>query len=106
MVKYETTADILEWLYPDKVLARVERIEKEIEYVAKQKERVEKQKERVEKQKERLRERSVMALLGQAMSKAMIATVLEMTVEEINTIEAKYKGKNPFVVPLNGNSKN
>ena len=63
-------------------------------------------KERVEKQKERLRTRSVMALLGQAMSKAMIATVLEMTVEEINAIEAKYKGKNPFTIPLNGNSKN
>ena len=113
MVKYETTADILEWLYPDKVLARVERIEKEIEHVAKQKERVEKQKERVEKQKERvekqkerLRERSVMALLGQAMSKAMIATVLEMTVADINAIEGKYKGKNPFAIPLNGNSKN
>ena len=96
MVKYETTEDILAWLDNDKLLADAR----------KEKERVEKEKERVEKQKERLRERSVMGFLSQAMAKSMIATVLEMTVEEINAIEAKYKGKNPFAIPLNGNSKN
>ena len=96
MVKYETTEDILAWLDNDKLLLDAR----------KEKERVEKQAERVEKQTARLRERSVMGFLSQGMAKEMIATVLEMTVADINAIEAKYKGKNPFALPLNGNSKN
>ena len=99
MVKYETTADILEWLYVDKVKARLEKEQKENA-------RLVKAKARVESEKARLRERSVVTLLGQSMSKEAIAAALEITVEDINAIEAKYKDGNPFSTYLNGNSKN
>ena len=113
MVKYETTADILEWLYVDKVKARLEKEQKENARLVKAKARVEsekarlvKAKARVESEKARLRERSVMTLLGQAMSKEAIAAALEITMEDINAIEAKYNGNNPFSKYLNGNSSN
>ena len=99
MVKYETTADILEWLYVDKVQARLDKLEKV-------QARLVKAKARVESEKARLRERSVMTLLGQAMAKEAIAAALEITIEDINAIEAKYNGNNPFSKYLNGNSSN
>ena len=106
MVKYETTADILEWLYVDKVKARLEKEQKENARLVKAKARVENEKARVESEKARLRERSVLALLGQAMPKEAIAAALEITMEDINAIEAKYKDGHPFSTYLNGNSKN
>ena len=120
MVKYETTADILEWLYVDKVKARLEkeqkenarlvkakeRVENEKARLVKANERVESEKARVESEKARLRERSVMTLLGQAMAKEAIAAALEITMEDINAIEAKYNSNNPFSKYLNGNSSN
>ena len=120
MVKYETTADILEWLYVDKVKARLEkeqkenarlvkakaRVESEKARVESEKARVESEKARVESEKARLRERSVMTLLGQAMAKEAIAAALEITMEDIHAIEAKYKDGNPFSTYLNGKSKN
>ena len=134
MVKYETTADILEWLYVDKVQARLDKSEREKARLVKAKSRienekarienekarlvkanervenekacVESEKARVESEKARLRERSVMTLLGQGMSKEVIAAALEITMEDINAIEAKYNGNNPFSKYLNGNSSN
>ena len=120
MVKYETTADILEWLYVDKVQARLDkserekarlvkaktRIENEKSRIENEKSRIENEKSRIENEKSRLRERSVITLLGQAMSKEAIAAALEITMEDINAIEAKYKDGHPFSTYLNGNSKN
>ena len=74
--------------------------------VESEKARVESEKARVESEKARLRERSVVTLLGQSMSKEAIAAALEITVEDINAIEAKYKDGNPFSTYLNGKSKN
>ncbi len=106
MVKYETTADILEWLYVDKVQARLDKSEREKARLVKAKTRIENEKSRIENEKSRLRERSVITLLGQAMSKEAIAAALEITMEDINAIEAKYKDGHPFSTYLNGNSKN
>ena len=106
MVKYETTADILEWLYVDKVKARLEKSEKEKARLEKAKTRAENEKARAENEKARLRERSVMGFLSQAMSKEAIVAILEITMEDISAIEAKYNGNNPFSNHLNGNSSN
>ena len=106
MVKYETTADILAWLDNDKLLAGIEREKKKSERAQKTIERTKKIVERMQTEKERLRERSVVALLGQAMSKETIAAVLEITLADIQAIEEKYKDNNPFSKPLNGNSSN
>ena len=108
MVKYETTADILSWLDNDKLLEaaqkKSERMQKAAERAQKAAERTKKIVERMQTEKERLRERSVVALLGQGMSKETIAAVLEITVADIQAIEEKYKNNNPFSKPLNGNS--
>ena len=103
MVKYETTADILSWLDNDKLL---EAAQKKSERMQKAAERTKKIVERMQTEKERLRERSVVALLGQAMSKETIAAVLEITLADIHAIEEKYKDNNPFSKPLNGSSSN
>ena len=129
MVKYETTADILSWLDNDKLIAGIEREKKAKERLLKaaertkkiiermqtrmqtekermqtEKERMQTEKERMQTEKERLRERSVVALLGQAMSKETIAAILETTVADIQAIEEKYKDNNPSSKPLNDNS--
>ena len=73
---------------------------KEAENQVQQRERQEKERERQEK------ERSLLLMLSQGMSIDLICKVLEVTKEEIESIQEKYKDNNPIDKFLNGQTKN
>ena len=73
---------------------------KEAETQVQQRERQEKERERQEK------ERSLLLMLSQGISIDLICKVLEVTKEEIESIQEKYKDNNPIDKFLNGQTKN
>ncbi len=110
MVKYETTADILSYWNFERKYEVLEKSEKKVrlqlERTLKTAERERQEKERERQEKIYTRERTVLGLLAEDMSKIKIAKIVGISIEEIDAIEEKYKDNNLLTDFLNTNLDN
>lgn len=105
MVKYDTTESILAKVDSERL--------KYLKWLAKEtaRRRFEEQKlarEEAERNQEVMKlkqEQSILLMINQGIDRELIAKILNMTLEEIQTIEIKYKDKNPLNGYLNGHAK-
>ncbi|MDZ7878725.1 MAG: hypothetical protein U5L45_13680 [Saprospiraceae bacterium] len=95
MEQYEEIEDLATFFSIDKANERAETAKALVK-----REREEKERERFAAKQGRLaKERSVLLMINQGISVELISKVLEVTVEDIEKIEEKYKDNNPKLRP-------
>ena len=110
MEQYEEVMDLETFFNTDRIKEEAKEAQKQLQEAQMQlqeaKTRLKEAENQVQQRERQEKERSLLLMLSQGINIDLICKVLEVTKEEIESIQEKYKNNNPIDKFLNGQTKN